>query len=197
MNIEAVKNIAILASGTGSNANEVAKYFAISDDVNVSIILTNNPQAGVLQVAERRFLPSVVISKQGLQKGDLLKILNALQIDLVVLAGFLLMIPCDVVQAYEGRIVNIHPALLPKYGGKGMYGMRVHQAVSDSGDTETGITIHYVNEKYDEGDIIAQYKVSIKAHEDPEIIHEKVQELEHKYYPRVIAELLNAKRAEN
>ncbi len=192
-----MKNIAILASGTGSNANEVAKYFAISDDVNVSIILTNNPQAGVLQVAERRFLPSVVISRQGLQKGDLLKILNALQIDLVVLAGFLLMIPPGVVEAYEGRIVNIHPALLPKYGGKGMYGMRVHEAVSAAGDTETGITIHYVNEKYDEGDIIAQYRVPIKAHEDPELIREKVQELEHKYYPRVIAGLLNAKRAEN
>lgn len=188
-----MKNIAILASGTGSNANEVAKYFAISDDVNVSIILTNNPQAGVLQVAERRFLPSVVISKQGLQKGDLLKILNALQIDLVVLAGFLLMIPPEVVEAYEGRIVNIHPALLPKYGGKGMYGMRVHEAVSASGDMETGITIHYVNENYDEGDIIAQYKVPIKAHEDPESIREKVQELEHKYYPKVIEKVVKGK----
>ncbi len=185
-----MKSIAILASGKGSNANEIAKYFALSEEVNVSIILTNNPEAGVLEVAEKRFLPSVVISKKGLQNGDLLKILNALQIDLLVLAGFMLLIPPEVVKAFEGRMINIHPSLLPKYGGKGMYGMHVHRAVSEAGDTETGITIHYVNEKYDEGDIIAQYKVPIAAHEDPEKIREKVQELEHKYYPREIERLM-------
>lgn len=183
-------NIAILASGTGSNANEIAKYFANHDSIQVAIIITNNPQAGVLKVAETHHIPSFVISDKEMKQGGLLKTLQVLKIDFVVLAGFLKLIPADVIDAYPRRIINLHPALLPQFGGKGMYGKHVHEAVSASGQSETGITIHYVNENYDEGSIIAQYKTAIHPHENPEDIQQKVRELEHEHYPAVIEQVV-------
>jgi phosphoribosylglycinamide formyltransferase-1 len=183
-------NLAILASGTGTNAEQLAKYFQDDKKIQIAIIITNKKDAGVLEVAKKHHLPSLVVSTRSIKDGGLLRTLKILNIDYVVLAGFLQLIPKEVTDAYPGRIINMHPALLPKYGGKGMYGMHVHNAVSESGDEETGITIHYVNENYDEGDIIAQFKTAIEPHEDPESIRQKVQVLEHEHYPRVVEEIV-------
>ena len=181
--------LAILASGTGSNAREIMRYFTGSRKVWVEVVVTGNPAAGVVQVANDYKIPLAVVDRSDLSEGRLLKLLQAHRADLVVLAGFMWLLPGDVVQAFPMRIINIHPALLPKYGGKGMYGNHVHEAVSKAGDPETGITIHYVNERYDEGAILAQHTVTIVPGSDPALIRQKVQMLEHYHYPRVIEEL--------
>lgn len=183
-------NLAILASGSGTNADQLARYFHDDGQVQIAIIITNKPDAGVLEVAKAHHLPSLVMSGKSIKAGDLLHTLSKWKIDYVILAGFLLLIPKEVTDAYPGKIINVHPALLPKYGGQGMYGMNVHKAVSASGDEETGITVHYVNEKYDEGDIIAQFKTAIEPHEEPESIRQKVQMLEHEHYPRVVEKVV-------
>jgi phosphoribosylglycinamide formyltransferase-1 len=172
--------IAVLASGSGSNAEELHRYFSDSDLARVELIVTNNTKAGVIdrfsgkKVSIRTFDPSTEsdVVLQELTQGA----------DLVVLAGYLKMIPAAWTRAFQGRMLNIHPALLPKFGGKGMYGKHVHQAVSEAGETETGITIHLVNEHYDEGAIVAQFAVDVAPGEAPLSIGEKVRQLELEYY---------------
>ena len=186
-----MKRIAILASGTGSNAKKIIEHFENHPNITVSVVITNNANAGVLNIANTYNIPTEIISKQTLNKTEeLLSILQSHKIDLVVLAGFLLLIPNYLVNAYPNKIINIHPALLPKYGGKGMDGMNVHKSVKDNGEDESGISIHYVNEKYDDGDVIFQSTCKIKPTDTAEMIQKKVLKLEHKYYPKVIEELL-------
>lgn len=185
-----MKNIAILASGSGSNAEKIMEYFKGSTKARVVLVASNKTDAFVLERASKFGVPTFTFSKSDLTAGVLTEKLKVLHVDLVVLAGFLLKIPDSLIQAFPERIVNIHPALLPKYGGKGMYGMHVHQAVKDAGDQETGITIHLVNENYDEGKIIFQAAVAVASTDSPEAIAQKVHALEHKYFPNVIESLL-------
>ncbi|ESU29857.1 phosphoribosylglycinamide formyltransferase [Flavobacterium limnosediminis JC2902] len=185
-----MKKIVIFASGSGSNAENIIAHFKNSGAAEVVAVLTNNPNAKVIERAENHNVPAVVFNKAELNDGTVLKKVKDLQPDLIVLAGFLLMFPKDIIAGYPDKVINIHPALLPKYGGKGMYGMHVHQAVLDNKDKETGITIHYVNEKYDEGAIIFQTSVNIEDCSTPEEIVTKVHELEHKHFPEVIEKLI-------
>lgn len=182
--------IAIFASGSGSNAENIIRYFSNHPNFVFPVILSNNEKAFVHERAKKLGVPSVTFSKEDFLKGE--KILNFLQeqkIDAIVLAGFLLQVPLLVIDAYPQKIINIHPALLPKFGGKGMYGMRVHEAVKEAGETETGITIHYVNNEYDAGEIIFQAKCPVLPEDTPETIAKKVHELEYQYYPRVIEKI--------
>jgi phosphoribosylglycinamide formyltransferase-1 len=188
--IPTLKNIAILASGSGTNAEEIMKYFQNSTKGKVVLVASNKKEAFVLERAKKFQVPSYTFDKALLESGELSQKLKKYQVDLVVLAGFLLKIPDNLIQAFPDKIVNIHPALLPKYGGKGMYGAKVHEAVKESGDQETGITIHLVNENYDEGKIIFQAAVSILPEDSPETIAQKVHQLEYKYFPNVIESLL-------
>jgi phosphoribosylglycinamide formyltransferase-1 len=185
-----LKNIAVLASGNGSNAEEIIRHFTNSTKAKIALIASNKKDAYVLERARNHNIPSVTFTKTDLEEGRLNDQLIASKIDLVVLAGFLLKVPDHLIKAFPGRIINIHPALLPKYGGKGMYGSFVHQAVKDNQDLETGITIHYVNQHYDEGEIIFQKNVAVLPEDTPESIAQKVHALEHKYFPKVIESLL-------
>lgn len=186
-------NLAIFASGAGSNAEKIIEYFKGNDRVQVALIVCNKPTAGVLKIAENHGINSILIEKEGFfSQNSCVSALKAHQIDFIVLAGFLWKIPDALVNAYRGKIVNIHPALLPKYGGKGMYGMQVHEAVIQAGETESGITIHHVDEHYDEGDIIFQAKCPIEPGDTPEILAQKVHALEHRHFPKVIAELVSS-----
>lgn len=186
-----VKNIAIFASGTGTNAKKIIEYFEGSDDIAIRMIVSNRPGAPVLQIAAGHGIETLLLSRQSFYETTaLLDRLEEAGIDFIVLAGFLWLIPAYLVEAYRGRMINIHPALLPGYGGKGMYGMKVHEAVAGSGDSETGITIHYVNERYDEGDIIFQARCPVSPGDTPEDIAHHVQRLEHRYFPIVIEKLL-------
>lgn len=185
-----MKNIAIFASGSGSNAENIANYLKGNHtDINISLILTNNPKAFVLERAKKLEIPSLVFSRTDFYESD--KIIQALkEIDLIVLAGFLWLVPVELVKAFPNKIINIHPALLPNYGGKGMYGMRVHEAIVENKEVETGITIHYVNEAYDEGQIIIQEKCSVESSDTPETVAQKVHELEYEHFPKTIAQIL-------
>ena len=181
------KRIAVFASGNGSNAEEIIKYFNRTGIGKVDLILSNNAHAYVLQRAANYGIPTVIFDKEELHHtGNVLKRLQEYNIDLIALAGFMWLMPTSILSAYPHRIVNIHPALLPKYGGKGMYGMRVHEAVKDAGEKETGITIHYVNEQYDEGEIIFQARCAVDPGDTPEEIARKVHQLEYTHYPQVI-----------
>ena len=186
-----MKNIVIFASGNGTNAERIIQYFKENEAVNISLILTNKPEAGVLKRAEKLEVPTLIFNRDTFYKTNL--IVNTLKeenTDLVVLAGFLWLIPDNLLKAYTGQIVNIHPALLPKYGGKGMYGQRVHEMIIDAKEKESGITIHYVNEKYDEGQVIFQAKVAVTESDTPNSLAEKIHKLEHQHFPEVIEELL-------
>jgi phosphoribosylglycinamide formyltransferase-1 len=186
-----MKNIAIFASGNGSNAQAIVEYFKNSVEVKVAIVVTNNPDAGVIKIAHQHKIISAIVSKSFLGNEESMnKLLNSLNIDLVVLAGFLQLVPAFLILKFPKRIINIHPALLPKHGGKGMYGKKVHQAVLAAKETETGITIHYVNDKYDEGEVILQQHVSLDATDTVETVAEKVQQLEHEWLPKTIEQLL-------
>lgn len=186
-----MKRIAIFASGSGSNAENIARYFAHHPQVEISLILSNNPNAYVLQRAIELNIPTKVFSRDDFYKNFCVEeILREYKIDLVVLAGFLWLIPLSMIRNYPSAIINIHPALLPKYGGKGMYGMKVHQSVVAEGDHESGITIHYVNEKYDEGATIFQARCVIEKEDSPERVAEKVHNLEYEHFPRVIEKIL-------
>lgn len=186
-----MKRIAIFASGNGSNTENIINYFSEYENIKVSLILSNNEEAYVTERAINHKIPLFVFNSKQLNKTTaVLDKLKKHKIDFIVLAGFLLMIPANIIQAYEGKIINIHPALLPKYGGKGMYGDFVHEAVRSSGDTETGISIHFVNEKYDEGDIIFQARCTVEAEDTPCTIAEKVHELEYKYFPEIIEKVI-------
>jgi phosphoribosylglycinamide formyltransferase-1 len=185
------KRIAIFASGSGSNAQKLMEHFKHSNEVEIALVLTNNPDAYVLQRADNFEIPSHIFDRHEFYQTDnITDLLKNLDIDLIVLAGFLWLIPKNLLQEYPGRIINIHPAILPKYGGKGMYGDYVHHAVLASGDAEGGITIHYVNENYDEGEYIYQAKYRIDKGDSLEMIKFKGQQLEHLHFPRIVEGIL-------
>ncbi|MBC7744654.1 MAG: phosphoribosylglycinamide formyltransferase [Flavobacterium sp.] len=185
------KRIAIFASGSGSNAQKIMEHFKKHPDAEVAIVLTNNPEAYVLQRADNFEVPSHIFTRQEFYSSkNIIQLLTNLQIDLIVLAGFLWLIPNNLLKAFPNKIINLHPALLPKYGGKGMYGDRVHNAIIEAGDGESGITIHFVNEEFDEGEIIHQSRFHIDKGDDLEIIKFKGQQLEHLHYPKIIEFLL-------
>jgi len=189
-----MKKIVLFASGSGSNVENIAHYFKNNQEVLISAVFTNNKKAMVLERCDRLELSAFYFNRQAFYESEVvLGALRAVQPDLIVLAGFLWMIPPYLVAAYSGSIINIHPALLPKYGGKGMFGMGVHRAVKASGDHESGITIHYVNERYDDGAVIRQERVRLLPGDTAETIAKKVHELEYYYYPRVIEQLLEKK----
>nr|WP_298996381.1 phosphoribosylglycinamide formyltransferase [uncultured Allomuricauda sp.] len=186
-----MKRIVILASGSGSNAEQISTYFADNDGVKIAAILTNKNTAKVLERAKRLQIPAFYFNKMAFSNSDaVVNLLQSLNPDIIVLAGFLWKIPLNIVNAFPKKIINIHPALLPKYGGKGMFGNHVHSAVKTNNETETGITIHYVNENYDEGAIIHQAKVAVEPSDDVETIANKVHELEYAHFPKVIEKLL-------
>ena len=184
--------IAIFASGAGTNAENLISYFRTSDVAQVDLVLTNKKEAGVLEKAKALEVPTYVFSKQDLNSSDaVLQTLKDFNIDWIVLAGFLLKVPESLIDAYPYRIINIHPALLPKYGGKGMYGQHVHRAVLEAGERETGISIHFVNEHYDQGAMIAQHKVNLGDEETAESIAAKVHALEYKWFPPIVEETIS------
>ncbi|WP_298792482.1 phosphoribosylglycinamide formyltransferase [uncultured Allomuricauda sp.] len=186
-----MKRIVILASGSGSNAENIASYFKGSSTVEITAILTNKKNAKVLERADRLGIAAFYFNREAFSNGEsLVEILKSLKPDLIVLAGFLWKIPSSLISAFPNKMINIHPALLPKYGGKGMYGMKVHQAVKENSEPETGITIHYVNENYDEGAIIFQAKTAVKTSDSAHDIAEKVHQLEYEHFPKVIEKLL-------
>ncbi|AWW30664.1 phosphoribosylglycinamide formyltransferase [Echinicola strongylocentroti] len=185
-----MKKIAILASGNGSNAEEIIKHFDGSTKGKVAVIASNKKDAYVLERAKNHDIPFFSFNRKEMEEAVLEKAFEELDVDLVVLAGFLLKVPDGLIHMFPERIINIHPALLPKFGGKGMYGMRVHEAVKAKREKETGITIHYVNEKYDDGRVIFQENVTVDENDTPEDIAKKVHALEHKYFPKVIESLL-------
>lgn len=186
-----MKRIAIFASGEGSNAEAIVKYFADNEDVKVEMVLSNKVFAGVHDRMEALSIPSTAFTKEQWNEAtQILDLLKMRSIDLVVLAGFLAIIPTAIIEEYSGKIINIHPSLLPRHGGMGMWGMNVHKSVINSGDTESGITIHYVNEHIDGGAIIEQQKCEVYPDDTPETLAYKVHQLEYFYYPRVIERLL-------
>lgn len=185
------RNIAIFASGNGTNAENIIKYFGGNKDIKVKIVMANKTDAFVLERAHRLGIPTLYINReQWADATHILTLLHEQQIDFIVLAGFLARIPDALLHAYPNRIVNIHPSLLPKFGGKGMYGNKVHEAVVAAGETESGITIHYLNEHYDEGQIIAQYRCPVLPDDTPQDVATRVHALEYEYYPKVIEQLL-------
>jgi phosphoribosylglycinamide formyltransferase-1 len=186
------KNIAIFASGSGTNAENIVNYFKNKSNIKIKIILTNKPKAFVIERAKKLNIPVKIFNKEEFYNSDkILQLLKNENIDLVVLAGFLWLIPQNIIDEFEGRIINIHPALLPKYGGKGMYGNNVHKAVIEAKEKESGITIHYVNKKYDDGAIIFQAKCKINPNETPDSLAEKIHSLEYKFYPKIIEQILD------
>lgn len=186
-----MKHIAIFASGKGSNAQAIIEHFKNHSSVKVVLVVTNNPEAGVIKIAHQHKIMSAIVSKNFFgNEENMHKLLNSLNIDLIVLAGFLQLIPEFLLKKFPKRIVNIHPALLPKHGGKGMYGKKVHEAVLAAKETETGITIHYVNEKYDEGEVILQKQIPLTSNDTVETVSEKIQQLEHEWFAKTIEALL-------
>ena len=186
-----MKKIAIFASGTGSNALKIVQYFEHVNNVEICLIASNRSSAGVLDIAKKYGIPTLCFNKTDFFENEtVLSVLKSKNVDLIVLAGFLWKIPASFIQSFPNKIINIHPALLPKFGGKGMYGKHVHQAVFDSKCTESGMTIHYVNEKYDDGQIIFQAKCSIEPTDNPLMIAQKVLKLEHQYYSEIIDKVL-------
>jgi phosphoribosylglycinamide formyltransferase-1 len=185
------KRIAIFASGSGSNAQKIMEHFKKHNDAEVAIVLTNNPDAFVLQRADNFEIPTHIFNRQEFyQTETVVDLLKSLQVDIIVLAGFLWLIPESLLKAFPNKIINIHPALLPKYGGKGMYGDKVHQSILENREEESGITIHFVNECFDEGEIIHQSRFKIEKGDDLEMIKFKGHQLEHLHYPKVIEQLL-------
>ncbi len=185
------KRIAIFASGSGSNAQKIMEHFKKNELAEVTLVLTNNPEAYVLQRADNFEIPAHVFNRREFYQSDeVIKLLESLKIDLIVLAGFLWLVPQNLLDAYPNRIINIHPALLPAFGGKGMYGDYVHRAVLTAGEKESGITIHFVNEHFDKGEIIQQFRFRIEPQDQLENIRFKIQQLEHQHYPKVIENVL-------
>ena len=187
----ATKHIVIFASGAGSNAQQIIHYFRNLKEVKVAMIVCNKAGAGVLSIAEKESIPVLLIEKEKFFRGDgYVPELQHVQTDLIVLAGFLWKIPQSLIDAFPRRIINIHPALLPKYGGKGMYGQYVHESVLNAGEVESGITVHYVDEHYDNGDIIFQTACPVLDDDTPEKLAQRIHQLEHLHYPGVIEALL-------
>ena len=185
------KNIIIFASGAGTNAHEIINYFKKNKQTKITLIVCNNPKAGVLQIAANEQIPVLLIQRDQFKQTGYLSEIEKYDPKLIVLAGFLWMIPEVLVNRFPEKIINIHPALLPAYGGKGMYGSAIHKAVIESNEKESGITIHYVDDKYDHGRTIFQAKCALDENETPESLAKKIHKLEHKYYPVVIERVLN------
>jgi phosphoribosylglycinamide formyltransferase-1 len=187
-----MKKILLFASGAGSNVENIIQYFKNNPDVKIAGVFSNNSNAIVLDKAKNHNVPTLIFNREQLTDGFVFDKIAELKPDLIVLAGFLWKMPEEIVKAYPNKIINIHPALLPKYGGKGMYGIKVHQTVLENKEKETGITIHYVNEDYDEGEFIFQQKVAIEDCKTPEDVANKIHELEHKHFPIIIEKILNS-----
>ncbi len=186
-----MKKLALFASGSGSNVENFAQYFHSKSDISVALVLCNNPKAFVIERCKRLSIPCVVFDRQLFYDTDnIIQILRNYQIDMVVLAGFLWLIPPYLIQEYPNKIVNVHPALLPKFGGKGMYGEKVHKAVVDAGEKMSGITVHYVNEHFDEGKIIFQAQCVVNNNDTPYDVAQKVHALEYEHFPKVVEKLL-------
>ena len=187
-----MKRIVIFASGSGTNAENLIKFFHNSDSVSVIQVLTNNPHAKVLERAKKLNVSALSFNRIAFSKtDDVLNVLKASKPDLIVLAGFLWKFPEHILNEFQNKVINVHPALLPKYGGKGMYGMHVHEAVVSNKEKETGITIHYVNEYYDEGAIIFQSKCDVALTDNANEVAAKIHKLEMEHFPKVVEKLLN------
>ena len=184
--------IAILVSGTGTNAINIIEYFEKNSVADVVLVISNKTDALAVEKAQNKGVKTVVFNNESFKKsGAVLDCLRSQSIDFIVLAGFLMKVPNDIIHAYPNKIVNLHPSLLPKYGGKGMYGKRVHRAVTEAQESESGISIHFVNEEYDEGAIIFQAKVSVEKGDSVEVLAQKIQQLEHRFFPKVIEQVIN------
>ena len=190
--LRAVTRIAILASGSGTNAQRLMEHFHSHQHAEVVLVGCDQPGAGVIQRAWDHNVPSFLFNGAQLKDGTVLLELQGQRVDLIVLAGFMRLIPAALVQAFPQRIINIHPALLPEFGGKGMYGHHVHEAVIAAGEKESGITIHYVNERYDEGEHIAQFRCPVLPDDTPDSLAERIHGLEHAHYPAVVESVLLA-----
>ena len=191
-----MKNIAIFASGAGTNAENIIRYFANDERIKVVLVLSNNQKAGVHARVNALGVPSLVFTREEFAEGTpIVDILAEYEVDFIVLAGFMCFVSEPLQKAFSARIVNIHPSLLPKFGGKGMYGMHVHEAVVKSGEKESGITIHYINERYDEGAIIFQASCPVHPNDTPEDLAARVHALEYEYYPKVVEEILGKVRS--
>lgn len=188
------KKIVVFASGSGTNAENIIKFFKKSSNTSVVAVFSNKRSAKVLKRAHDLNVKALYFDKDALYNSyDVLHILEDINPDLIVLAGFMWIFPEDILKKFPGKIVNIHPALLPKYGGKGMYGMRVHETIIKNKEKESGISIHFVNENYDEGEIIFQAKTDVSEEDTPESLAEKIHKLEYKHFPEIIQQLLQKK----
>ncbi|KAF2339414.1 phosphoribosylglycinamide formyltransferase [Flavobacterium tistrianum] len=185
-----MKKIIVFASGSGTNAENIIKYFSNTEIAKVVSVFTNNASAKVIERAKNHQIPVEIFSKNELLERNVLQKVQEIDPDLIVLAGFLLKFPENIIEQYPNKIINIHPALLPNYGGKGMYGMHIHRAIVNNKEKETGISIHYVNENYDEGAIIFQANVALTDEDTPETVAEKIHELEQKHFPEIIHRIL-------
>jgi phosphoribosylglycinamide formyltransferase-1 len=184
-------SVAVFASGNGSNAENLFHYFSENESIEVTLLVCNKSDAPVILKAKNFNIPVVLLSNEQIEQGDeLLAELQKHAVEWIVLAGFLRKVPDLVIQRFSNRIINIHPSLLPKFGGKGMYGMHVHRAVSEAGDNVSGVTIHLVNEEFDKGRILAQFKVDLQAHEAPESIASKIHSLEHEHFPIIVEQTI-------
>lgn len=187
-----IKSLLIFASGSGSNAENIVRFFEEREDVKIPLILSNRKDAFVHTRAKKLGVKSETFTREEFKSSEFIDRIENTGADLIILAGFLWLIPSGLVAKFPNRIINLHPALLPKYGGKGMYGMNVHKAVIENGEKESGISIHYVNEKYDEGNIIFQAKCTVDPDETPESLSAKIHKLEHNHFPEVIDKLLKS-----
>ena len=186
-----MKNIAIFASGSGTNAENLIRFFRTSQLGRVKIVLSNRREAGVIERAQSLDVETLAFTReQFYHSREIVDLLFERDINFIVLAGFLWLVPKSLLQEFENKIVNIHPALLPLYGGRGMYGNRVHQAVIDAGDTESGISIHYVNQNYDEGDVVFQARCKLEPGDSAETLAGKIHELEYEHFPRIVEKML-------
>lgn len=187
-----MKNVAIFASGEGTNAENLFKYFNNDKRIKIKLVITNNDEAGIVEKAERYKKNIQIISKTALNEytSQIIEFLKTEKIDIIVLAGFLLKIPEQFVKAFPNQIINIHPSLLPKYGGKGMYGHHVHNAVIANHESESGITIHYVNEEYDKGEVILQVSCPVLKEDTPETLSKKIRELEFEFLPKALEKII-------
>ena len=184
--------IAILVSGAGTNAINIIEYFEKNSVADVVLVISNKTDALAVEKAQNKGVKTVVFNNESFKKnGTVLDYLMSQSIDFIVLAGFLMKIPNDIIHAYPNKIVNLHPSLLPKYGGKGMYGKYVHRAVIEAQESESGISIHFVNEEYDEGAIIFQAKVSVEKGDSVEVLAKKIQQLEHRFFPKVVEQVIS------
>ena len=187
-----IHKIAILVSGAGTNAVNIIEYFEKNSVADVTLVVSNKTDALAVEKAQNKGVKTIVFNNESFKKnGKVLDYLRSESIDFIVLAGFLMKVPNDIIHAYPNKIVNLHPSLLPKFGGKGMYGNHVHKAVIEAQESESGISIHFVNEEYDKGAIIFQAKVSVEKKDSVEVLAQKIQQLEHRFFPKVIEQVIS------